>query len=107
MAATVGNKRLVATREFVLEEIKLSALTAGQLETITTSGVSGVAPFKVSFVCTTVPTSHSPVLMSWEGSDTSSNTVTLRFDTETGGDLAGAAVTVFIEWLEHATGGIS
>jgi hypothetical protein len=107
MAAAITERRLVASRPFLIEELTLITLEAGQQVVVTHQGTDGVAPFRAMMNVTTRATDGSPVLMSYESSDTSLDTVTLRFDTEVGGDLTGAVVKVFLEWHESADGGIS
>ncbi len=113
MALTASNKKLLTSSPYVLCTIDCSTLVAGASETITLpttiSGAwpSGVAPDRVSFTVTTPPTSNDPVFMSYTGNSTTNNTITVKFDTTSGGSLTGAVAKLELRALAQATGGIT
>jgi hypothetical protein len=109
MAATVVSKKVLANAPFVQIQVKYSGLTAGLSETVALSGLipEGVTPDTVTCMTTTTPTSNDPVFFAWTSTSTSADTITVKFDTVAGGDLAGAYVTVHIVCLNQASDGLT
>lgn len=110
MAVTVVSSQMVAGSVFPACEIELSGLTAAASETVSFPSLgrpSGAALKRLALRVKTAATSGSPVILGAWASDESNNQFTVRFETTSGGDLAGAVVVLHGEWDSHASGGQS
>ena len=107
MSATTDSTVATGFGDFTEMTISLSSITAGALIALAHGGPSKATPHRVSHTVVTAPTSQDPVGMSWEGSSTDDNTVSIRFTVPQGGDITGAKVKVYVTFKESAGGGIS
>ena len=107
MALTVDSTKPTRFGDITEVELQLSSITDASTTSVAHGGPSGVAPYKVSHVVTTAPTSRDPIGMSWEASSTSANTVDVRFSVPQGGDITGAIVKMYVTFRESASGGIT
>ena len=89
-------------------EFELSSLDAGLQEDHAHGGPSGVNPSQVFISVLTPATDGSDIQWDWDRADDSetNSTVRLRFNTNAGGNLAGAKVLVRCEFAAMASGGI-
>lgn len=107
MAATVNTNKVIGMVPYLLNDIKLSGLTAGATEVLSHNGPRGVAPDEIDLEVTTPPTDGSGVKWSHTADSTTNNTSSIKFDTDAGGSLSGALVTVHLKWLAQASGGLA
>ena len=107
MSATVAATTGTGWGDRTQQKIKINTIMAGAPFALAHGGPAGATPKMVTHNVTTQPTSQDPVTMSWEGSSTTDNTVTLRFVVPQGGDISGAVVDVYVDFEDAAGGGIS
>jgi hypothetical protein len=96
---------------FECYEVRLSALTSDQLETVTLppSRADSVSPLIVLPLVTTGATSGDPVTVEWvrDSDVAASETVAVRARVGVGGDITGAKLSVFILFTTRASGGLT
>lgn len=102
MAATLVNRTRRSEGGLYREDIELSGLTAGAIESIAHKGPASLAASAFRMYVKTSATSADPVFLTYTGTDTTNNEVDYRFDTVGGGDLAGAVVVLTCEWQQAA-----
>ena len=85
----------------MMERIELSGLTAGETEAVAHNGPASLEVDRVTLQVKTGATSGSPVILGVWSTDTTNDELDIKFETETGGDLTGAVVYIFLEW-KHA-----
>lgn len=113
-AATVSKQRDFRSDPWLIREVQMSVLTAGQAEDVangspTTATGVGISPEMVTWEIITPPT--VPVvfmLMRDIANDVTSSSPTcrLKFIPAAGGDLTGAVVKVRFHFMEFKVGGI-
>lgn len=98
--ATLVNRKRRSEGQLYREDLELSTLTAGAIQSTAHQGVDGLAASGFRFYVKTGATSADPVFLTYAGTDTTNNEIDYRFDTVPGGDLAGAVVVLTCEWQE-------
>ncbi len=107
MAHTVDSTTPTRFGALTETRLQLSGITASSLEAVAHGGPTGATPYKVTCNVTTQPTSQDPITLSWEGSSTSADTVSLRFLVPQGGDMTNAIVDVYVLFKDAASGGLA
>lgn len=105
MAATVVSNSAYAQVPALKARVQLSSLVAAQTETIPFAAnmASGAAVKRVRIASVdTEPTSGDPVFLGAFSSDESNDQFTVKLDTQNGGDLTGAVVTLEYEQDDYA-----
>ncbi len=100
--ATLVSRSRYSEGQHYCEDLELSTLTAGAIQSTAHQGPERLAVKSFSFYVKTSATSADPVFLTYAGTDTTNNEIDYRFDTVAGGDLAGAVVVLKCEWLEGA-----
>ena len=100
--ATLVNRTRRSEGQLYREDLELSTLTAGAIQSTAHQGPESLAASGFRFYVKTGATSADPVFLTYAGTDTTNNEVDYRFDTVAGGDLAGAVVVLTVEWKEAA-----
>ena len=113
MAGTVDSNFVRTVVDRIVNEVQLSVLNSGATETITlNAGTPALYPTFTRMTVVTGTTSGDPVYLAqgtnWTaGGANSGRTVTVKLSTIPAGDLTGAVVKLYFEWLESGSGGIS
>lgn len=106
MGASIDSNKCTSADQDVVTETILSGLQAAVTVNIPSFGTSGLAPYHVTHVVTTLGTTGDPIYMAYTGYDSSANTFAVEFNTISNGTMTSAIVKVIARWRGHASGGI-
>ncbi len=108
---TIDSSKVLAWEPYTVYEEQWSALDAGAAVDLSWTAADGpaLAPHSVSMEVLTRPTDRSPVQLHRDTANDapSSRTIRLSVDTEAGGSLTGAVVSIKLTWIATASGGTS
>lgn len=106
MGASIDSNKCISSDPEVVTETILSGLQAAVTVTVPSFGTSGLAPYQVMHMVTTLGTTGDPIYMAYTGYDADANTFDIEFNTISNGTLTNAIVTVIARWSGNASGGI-